>query len=95
MTKEEKYTRNEISRLKLEHFLSIGEERIKIEEPLVVQMIYDQSNYPVPVCINRMLEMIEDEVMKRISKQYDQIKSMSKMWKATPRIEDPDAEVKE
>ena len=68
MMDENRNLENEIYRLKLEHFLSIGEEKIKIEEPLVVQMIYDQSNYPVPVCINRMLEMMEDEVMKRISK---------------------------
>ena len=56
---------NEIYRLTLSHFLESEEERIRIEEPLVVQMIFDRQYTSTAVCLNRMLDRMRDEVLKR------------------------------
>jgi len=56
---------NEIYRLTLSHYIESEEERIRIEEPLVIQMIFDRQYTPTPVCLNRMLDKMRDEVLKR------------------------------
>ena len=55
----------EVYRLTLEHFIRYGEDVHQLEEPLVVQMIVDRQYAPTPICINRMLDMMRDEVLKR------------------------------
>lgn len=64
---------NEFYRLTLEHFVSYDKGMSMISEPLVVQMVIDHkyNPYPTPVCINRMLDMMKDEVMKRVGEADD------------------------
>lgn len=56
---------NEIYRLTLSHYFGDEEDRIMIEEPLVVQMIFDRQYTPTPVCLNQMLDRMRDEVLRR------------------------------
>ena len=56
---------NEIYRLTLTHYMAAGDEHISLEDPLVVQMVFDRSYYAVPVCINRMIDMMREEILKR------------------------------
>ena len=56
---------NEVYRLTLDHFIDYGGERIRLEDPLVVQMIYDRGQAPSAVCLNSMIERMRDEVLKR------------------------------
>lgn len=56
---------SEIYRLTLSHYLGDEEDRIMIEEPLVVQMIFDRTFAPTPVCLNQMLDRMRDEVLRR------------------------------
>lgn len=55
----------EVYRLTLEHFIWYGEDRHQLEEPLVVQMIVDRQYAPTAICLNRMLDMMRNEVLKR------------------------------
>ncbi len=56
---------NEIYRLTLDHFINNDGERIRLEEPLVVQMICDSSHTPQAICLNSMIERMRDEILKR------------------------------
>lgn len=60
---------NGVYSLRLDHYMDIEGEHCKLEEPLVVQMIYDRRYMPQPVCINRMIDMMRDEVLKRAGEQ--------------------------
>ena len=55
---------NEIYRLTLEHYIDNGKDRHRIDEPIVVQMVHT-TEVPVPVCLNRMLDMMKEELLKR------------------------------
>lgn len=56
----------EIYKLTLEHYVNGEEKRINIEEPIVVQMAFFDMHYePNPVCLNRMLDIMRDEMLKR------------------------------
>ena len=55
----------EVYRLTLEHFMRYGEDVHRLEEPLVVQMIVDRQYAPTAICLNRMLEMMRNEVLNR------------------------------
>ena len=59
----------EVYRLTLTHYIDDGENRHRLEEPLVVQMIYDRRFMPQPICLNGMLDMMKDEVMRRAGEQ--------------------------
>ena len=59
---------NEIYRLTLDHFIDHGGERIRLEEPLVVQMICNRDYAPPAICLNSMLESMRGEVLKRATK---------------------------
>ena len=56
---------NEIYRLTLSHYIESEDDRISIGEPLVVQMIVDRSMAPTPICLNHMMDMMRDEVLRR------------------------------
>lgn len=56
---------NEIYRLTLSHYIESEEDRIMVDEPLVVQMIFDRTYVPTPVCLNQMLDRMRDEVLRR------------------------------
>ena len=58
----------ETYRLTLEHYINDNENHINIEEPLVVQMIIDRTYAPTPICINAMLDMMKDEMLKRVGR---------------------------
>ena len=59
----------EIYRLTFEHYVDCGEKRIKLDEPLVVQMAISRYE-PSPVCINRMLDMMRNEVINRMGLEW-------------------------
>ena len=55
----------EVYRLTLEHIIYFGGDMSRLEEPLVVQMVVDRQYAPTAICLNRMLDMMRDEVLKR------------------------------
>lgn len=56
---------NEVYRLTLDHFINSDGERIRLEEPFVVQMICGSSYTLQATCLNSMLERIRDEILRR------------------------------
>lgn len=54
----------EIYKLTLEHYINVEEKRINIEEPIVVKMIFDRHDVPNAVCLNRMLDMMREKLLK-------------------------------
>lgn len=60
---------NEIYRLRLDHFFDDGEKQHQIEEPLVIQMMCDNTYMPVPVCLNNMLDKMREELLNRVPKR--------------------------
>ena len=57
---------NEVYRLTLEHYMDYSGERVRIEEPIVVQMVQIAINgVSAPVCLNMMLDRMKEEVIKR------------------------------
>lgn len=64
---------NEVYRLTLEHLVIDNDgKRSRLEEPLVVQMIYDRRYTPSAVCLNSMIERMRDEVLKRATEGADE-----------------------
>ena len=64
---------NEVYALRLDHYV-IDEKmnRYRLEEPMVVQMTLDRrTGITTPYCLNRMLDMMKDEVMKRVGETDD------------------------
>ena len=59
---------NEIYRLTLEHFICYDKDRHQLEEPLVLQMIVDRQYAPTAICLNRMLDMMREELLRRSAK---------------------------
>lgn len=55
----------EIYSLRLDHYIQDELGRHAIDEPIVVRMAYDRSYAPIPICINRMLEEMRKEVLRR------------------------------
>lgn len=55
---------NEIYRLTLDHYIDDGENRYRIDEPIVVQMVY-VTKVPVSVCLNRMLDIMREGLLRR------------------------------
>ena len=58
---------NEIYRLTLEHYIDDGENRHRIDEPIVVQMVH-VTEVPVPICLNHMLYMMRRELLRTRAK---------------------------
>lgn len=56
---------SETYRLTLDHFINNDGERIRLEKPLVVQMIYDRRYTPPAICLNSMIERMRAEVLRR------------------------------
>ena len=54
----------EIYRLTLEHYIQTDEGRVRIEEPLIVQMIYDRRFSPASICLNHMMDMMRNEMLR-------------------------------
>lgn len=54
----------ETYQITLQHYIVCDEEYIRLEEPLVVKMIVS-NDIPAPVCLNRMIDMMRDEMLKR------------------------------
>ena len=60
---------NEVYRLVLEHFADNDGKRSRLEEPLIVQMVFDRRYAPPAVCLNSMIERMRDEVLKRATEE--------------------------
>ena len=60
---------NEVYKLTLNHYMDDGENRVSLDEPLVVQMIVDRRYTPVPICLNNMMDMMRDEMLRRAGEQ--------------------------
>lgn len=58
---------NEIYRLTLEHYFDDGENRHKIDEPIVVQTVH-MTEVPVSICLNHMLYMMRRELLRTRAK---------------------------
>lgn len=58
---------NEIYRLTLEHYIDDGENRHKIDEPIVVQTVH-MTEVPVSICLNHMLYMMRRELLRTRAK---------------------------
>ena len=56
---------HEIYRLRLDHYMAYDEDRYQIEEPLVVQIAFDRRFDQTPYCLNRLLDLMRSEVLKR------------------------------
>ena len=57
---------DEIYRLRLDHYFNDGEKRHQIEEPLVIQMMINNTYMSVPVCLNDMLDKMREELLNRV-----------------------------
>lgn len=57
----------ETYRLTLEHYIGYGEDKHQLDEPLVVQMVVDRQYAPTAICLNRMLDMMREELLRRES----------------------------
>lgn len=57
----------EVYCLRLDHYIEAEGERCRLEEPLVVQMI---AVAPEPVCLNRMMDVLKSEILKRAGDPY-------------------------
>ena len=56
----------EVYELQLAHYMTHGDERIRLEDPLVVRMVYDRRcGVPQSICLNSMLDRMKEEVLKR------------------------------
>lgn len=65
---KERGMNNEIYRLALDHFISNDGEHTRLEEPLVVQMIYDRRYTPSAICLNSMIDRMRAEILRRATK---------------------------
>lgn len=65
---------NEVYRLTLDHFIDNNGDKLRLEDPLVVQCIYDRryTYTPPAVCLNSMIERMRDEVLKRATEGADE-----------------------
>jgi len=62
-------------RLKLEHFIRDGEgNNHRIEEPLVVQMLYDRTYGDRAVCLNRMLDQMRETMLNQTEVEWGEKK---------------------
>lgn len=55
----------EVYRLTLTHYIDADGTKIQIEEPLVVAMAYDRRYGNVPIILNRMIDMMRGEMLRR------------------------------
>ena len=60
---------NETYRLTLTHYIDDEKNHIPLEEPLVVQMVYDRTQVPLPICLNRMMDMMRGEILSRAERE--------------------------
>lgn len=56
---------NEVYRLRLDHYMQDEDGSYPLEEPLVVQVIYDRQHGNPVICLNEMLNWMKDEVLRR------------------------------
>ena len=56
---------NEVYRLRRDHYMQDAEADHPLEEPLVVQVIYDRRYGNPSICLNEMLNRMKDEVLRR------------------------------
>ena len=54
----------EVYRLTLSHYMERNGERIELEEPFVVNMVYDRRYGNVAVCLNMMIDKMRHELVR-------------------------------
>ena len=57
--------KNEVYSLTLKHYIDDDCGRYEIDEPLVVNMVFDASHMPVTVCLNYMFDKLRKEMLRR------------------------------
>lgn len=66
MVSEEKTNSlTEVYRLSLTHYIDDGENMYRLEEPLIVQMIFGKPFMPQAICLNHMIDMMKAELLRR------------------------------
>ena len=63
---------SEVYRLQLDHYIQDKDGRHPIEEPLIVQMVYDRQFGNQSVLLNDMLNTMRDAVLRRTGRRIDE-----------------------
>lgn len=63
---------NEVYRLTLDHFIDNNGDKLRLDDPLVVQCIYDRSYAPPVICLNSMIERMCHEILKLAIERVDE-----------------------
>lgn len=60
---------SEVYRLRLDHYMQDKDGQHPIEEPLIVQMVYDRRFGNQSVFLNYMIDKIRDAVLRKAEKE--------------------------
>lgn len=63
---------SEIYRLRLDHYMQDNDGQYPIEEPLIVQMVYDRQHGNLPICLNDMIDKMRDAVLRKAERRTDE-----------------------
>lgn len=66
IVKDEKPVISEVYQLTLEHYMNIEGSKHKLDDPIIVQTIMDRDHGPTTLCLNRMMDMMRDMLLRRI-----------------------------
>ena len=58
-------------RLTFEHFMDINGEKIRLEEPLIVQNYFDRRLFVEPYILNEVFERMREEIYKRVLHEHE------------------------
>lgn len=58
-------------RLTFEHFMDINGEKIRLEEPLIVQNYFDRRLSVKPYILNEVLDRMKEEIYNRALKEHE------------------------
>lgn len=58
-------------RLTFEHFMDINGEKIRLEEPLIVQNYFDRRLSVKPYILNEVLDRIKEEIYNRVLHEHE------------------------
>ena len=60
---------SEIYRLRLDHYMQDKDGQYPMEEPLIVQMVYDRQYSNLPICLNDMIDRMRDVILRKAGKE--------------------------
>ena len=58
-------------RLTFEHFMDINGEKIRLEEPLIVQNYFDRRLSVKPYILNEVLDRMKEEIYNRVLREHE------------------------